>query len=211
MIELLRAVKRRLTLVKEFDDVPITIATHARFNKLVEGKPEVIISPTTILHEYEARDIVRENLTVSVAVAEYFADKFDDDDVYNILAYVPTIERAFLGVDLKAGDALYRWTSSNALATPFNETVKDIPGGVLDVEAADAEYVYQVPVLLTYTRYLKATKNPSVTIHDLPSLRSDAPDSIVADDALRLSFAIVTDDGVDATASLYADGVLSFA
>lgn len=212
MKDLLRAVKNRLTLVKEFDGVPISVQATARFDDLVEGKPEVIISPATVLYDYDSRDVVKETSTVSVAIAVYFADNFNEGAAYNLLELAPAVERAFLGVDLPVGDdTLYRWVSSNTLATPFNNVIKDIPGGVLDANAADEAYTFQVPVLLTYSRFLKMNQLPSVTLRDLPSVRGQAPDEIVADETLRLTLTVTTEDNIDATAELYTAGVLSFA
>lgn len=212
MKDLLRAVKNRLTLVKEFDGVRITIQPSARFDALVEGEPEVDITPSTVLYDCEARDVVKETSTVSVAIAVYFADNFNEGTAYNLLELAPAVERAFLGVDLRVGDdTLYRWVSSNTLATPFNNVIKDIPGGVLDANAADEAYTFQVVVLLTYSRYLKMNQLPSVTLRDLPSRVKESPEAIVADETLRLTLTVTTEDKIDATAELYTAGVLSFA
>ena len=200
--DLLRAVQERLALVKEFDRVRIRISTNARFDKLVEGKPEVVVHPISRTQVYDARDVVKETTVVSVAIAEYFGDKFDELEAYNLLDLAPAVEAAFLGVDLATKDnELYRWESSQTLATPFNNVIKDIPGGSLDVEAADEAYIFQVPVLITYARYLKTTKLPSLILRDAPN---DVFYRVYAPDELRLSLNVINDTGADVTWNMYA-------
>ena len=200
--DLLRAVQDRLALVKEFDRVRIRISTNARFDELVEGKPEVVVHPISRTQVYEARDVVKETTVVSVAIAEYFGDKFDELEAYNLLDLAPAVEAAFLGVDLPTKDKeLYRWESSQTLATPFNNVIKDIPGGSLDVEAADEAYIFQVPVLITYARYLKTAKLPSLILRDAPN---DVLYRVYAPDELRLSLNILNERGADLTANMYA-------
>lgn len=209
MKELLRAIKNRLTLVKEFDGVPISVQATARFDDLVEGKPEVIISPATVLYDYDTRDTIKETTTVSVSLAVYFADNFDEGFANDLLALAPTIEAAFLGVDLPTRDgSLYRWQEGNTLATPFNNVIKDIPGGVLDANAADQAYTFQVPVLLTYARFLKMIQLPSVTLRDLPS--GTVAFKIYAPDDMRLSLNVFDSEGDDVTTWLYQMKALKF-
>lgn len=205
---LLRAVQERLSLVKEFNRVPIRVSTNARFDKLVEGKPEVVVHPISRTQVYETRDVVKETTVVSVAIAEYFGDKFDELEAYNLLDLAPSVENAFLGVDLAIKDEeLYRWESSQTLATPFNNVIKDIPGGSLDVEAADEAYIFQVPVLITYARYLKTTKLPSLILRDAPN---DVFYKIYAPDELRLSLNILNERGADLTLNMYQLRMLVF-
>lgn len=206
--DLLRAVQERLSLVKEFDRVPIRVSTNARFDKLVEGKPEVAVHPISRTQVYETRDVVKETTVVSVAIAEYFGDKFDELEAYNLLDLAPAVEAAFLGVDLPIKDEeLYRWESSQTLATPFNNVIKDIPGGSLDVDAADEAYIFQVPVLITYARYLKTAKLPTLALRDMPN---DIPRAIYAPDELRLSLTVAGELGTDLTSYLYKLGLLVF-
>lgn len=206
--DLLRAVQERLVLVKEFDRVPIRVSTNARFDKLVEGRPEVVVHPISRTQVYETRDVVKETTVVSVAIAEYFGDKFDELEAYNLLNLAPAVEAAFLGVDLATKDEeLYRWESSQTLATPFNNVIKDIPGGTLDVDAADEAYIFQVPVLITYARYLKTVKLPSLILRDAPN---DVLYTVYAPDEMRLSLNIAGQLGTDLTLYLYKLGLLVF-
>lgn len=206
--DLLRAVQERLALIKEFDRVRIRISTNARFDELVEGKPEVVVHPISRTQVYEARDVVKETTVVSVAIAEYFGDKFNELEAYNLLDLAPAVEAAFLGVDLPTmGNELYRWESSQTLATPFNNVIKDIPGGSLDVDAADEAYIFQVPVLITYARYLKTAKLPSLILRDAPN---DVFYRIYAPDEMRLSLNVINDTGADITAQHYMLRILVF-
>lgn len=206
--DLLRAVQERLALVKEFDRVPIRVSTNARFDRLVEGKPEVVVHPISRTQVYETRDVVKETTVVSVAIAEYFGDKFDELEAYNLLDLAPAVEAAFLGVDLPTkGNELYRWESSQTLATPFNNVIKDIPGGSLDVDAADEAYIFQVPVLITYARYLKTTKLPSLILRDAPN---DVLYRVYAPDEMRLTLNILNERGADLTAQHYMLRILVF-
>ena len=192
--------------MKELDGVDIRIASNARFDYLVEGQLNAVVAPIAVEYDREARDIVKETTTVTLSVAEYFADKFGEDDVYGVLKIIPAIEQAFIGVDLPVGDALFRWDASYALGVPFANMVKDYPGGLLDVGAADNEYVYQAPVVLRYVRHLKADAIAPITLRQY----SGEADEIAAPDMLRFSLKIFDTDGEDATAALYQEGTLVF-
>lgn len=203
---LLKAVRDRASFVKELEGVEIKIASNARFDSLVEGQLNAAVAPIAIEYDREARDIVKETTTVSLSVAEYFADKFDEDDVYGLLKIVPAIEQAFIGVDLHVGDALFRWDTSYALGVPFANMVKDYPGGLLDVGAADNEYVYQAPVVLRYVRHLKVDAIAPIALRDYPG----EADEIAAPDLLRFSLKVFDTDGEDMTSELYQEGTLVF-
>ena len=203
---LLKAVRDRASFVKELEGVEIKIASNARFDSLVEGQLNAAVAPIAIEYDREARDIVKETTTVSLSVAEYFADKFDEDDVYGLLKIVPAIEQAFIGVDLRVGDALFRWDTSYALGVPFANMVKDYPGGLLDVGAADNEYVYQAPVVLRYVRHLKVGAVAPITLRQY----SGDAEEIAAPDLLRFSIKVFDTDGEDVTAGLYQEGTLTF-
>lgn len=203
---LLKAVRDRASFVKELEGVEIKIASNARFDSLVEGRLNAAVAPIAIEYDREARDIVKETTTVSLSVAEYFADKFGEDDVYGLLKIVPAIEQAFIGVDLRVGDALFRWDTSYALGVPFANMVKDYPGGLLDVGAADNEYVYQAPVVLRYVRHLKTSEVAPVALRDYPG----EAEEIAAPDLLRFSIKVFDTDGEDMTTGLYQEGTLTF-
>lgn len=203
---LLKAVRDRASFVKELDGVDIRIATNARFDSLVEGKLNAVVAPIAVEYDYETRDIVKETTTVSLCFAEYFADKFGEEDVYGILKIIPAVEQAFIGIDLQVGDGLYRWDTSYALGVPFANMVKDYPGGLFDVGAADNEYVYQAPVVLRYVRHLKVGVVGQIVVADYPG---DA-EGIYAPDELRLALKIFDDEGDDVTTALYQDGELIF-
>lgn len=205
---LLKEIKERAAMIPALQDAEIRIAPNPRFDGLVEGKLNVVVTPFSVHYEYDARDVVKETTVVAIAVAEYFADKFDDDDVYGLLKIIPEIEQAFSGLDIKIGSALYRWESIIAQGQPRNDTLKDVEGGILDVDAADNAYIYQAPMYIGYARYLKSDRPRSVTL--VAPVNEPAPEEIVAPESMRMSLRVYQ-GGEDITTKIYRAGILRFA
>ena len=205
--QLLQAIRDRVLLVQSLSNATVRIAPNPRFDNLVEGRLNVVVAPIAILYDFETRDVVKETTTVTVAVAEYFADKFDDADTLGLLDVVPAIEQAFIGGDIAVSGATYRFESIQALAEPSNDTMKDVPGGILDVSAADNAYIYQAPVYITYARYLRGPVRTPIILRDLDA--AAAPTRIDAPDELRLRLQIY-DGERNITTTLYQQGTLCF-
>lgn len=201
--ELLEKVRNRVAMIRALDGAAFAIAPNARFDLLVEGKINVVVFPASVVYEETTRDVVKEITTVAVAVAVYFADKFSE---YDLLEIVPQIEHALLQFDPDVSDGLYLWESAQALGQPMNSAIKDTPGGLLDVGAADQEYVYQVPVYVSFARYFKKNAATDITLY---SGEAPEPATILADESLRLRLHIV-DHGHDVTAKMKMKGTLSF-
>ncbi len=190
-------------MIRALDGAAFAIAPNARFDSLVEGKINVVVFPASVVYEETARDVVKEITTVAVAVAVYFADKFSE---YDLLEIVPQIEHALLQFDPDVSDGLYRWEFAQALGQPMNSAIKDTPGGLLDVGAADQEYVYQVPVYVSFARYFKKDAATDITLY---SGNTSEPATILADESLRLRLHII-DHGHDVTAKMKIKWTLSF-
>lgn len=203
---LLKAIKNRCAFIPELDGVEIQVAMNARFDSLVEGKLNACVAPIAVEYDYATRDIVRETTTVALCVAEYFADKFDENDVYGLLKVIPAINQAFFGVNLPVPNGLYKWDTTYALGVPFNNMVKDVPGGLLDVGAADNEYVYQAPIVMRYVRDLGYSKSTVIRLHDYTDDVSD----IRSAEKLRMSLYIYDQEDAEVTAELYQSGILQF-
>ena len=203
---LLKAIKDRCAFIPELDGVEIQVAMNARFDSLVEGKLNACVAPIAVEYDYATRDIVRETTTVALCVAEYFADKFDENDVYGLLKVIPAINQAFFGVNLPVPNGLYKWDTTYALGVPFNNMVKDVPGGLLDVGAADNEYVYQAPIVMRYVRDLGYSKSTVIRLHDYTDDVSD----IRSAEKLRMSLYIYDQEDAEVTAELYKSGLLQF-
>lgn len=203
---LLKAIKDRCAFIPELDGVDVQVAMNARFDSLVEGKLNACVAPIAVEYDYATRDIVRETTTVALCVAEYFADKFDENDVYGLLKVIPAINQAFFGVNLPVPNGLYKWDTTYALGVPFNNMVKDVPGGLLDVGAADNEYVYQAPIVMRYVRDLGYSKSTVIRLHDYTDDVSD----IRSAEKLRMSLYIYDQEDAEVTAELYQSGILQF-
>ena len=203
---LLKAIKDRCAFIPDLDGVEIQVAMNARFDSLVEGKLNACVAPIAVEYDYATRDIVRETTTVALCVAEYFADKFDENDVYGLLKVIPAINQAFFGVNLPVPNGLYKWDTTYALGVPFNNMVKDVPGGLLDVGAADNEYVYQAPIVMRYVRDLGYSKSTVIRLHDYTDDVSD----IRSAEKLRMSLYIYDQEDAEVTAELYKSGLLQF-
>ena len=204
---LLKAIKDRCAFIQELDGVDVQVAMNARFDSLVEGKLNACVAPIAVEYDYATRDIVRETTTVALCVAEYFADKFDENDVYGLLKVIPAINQAFFGVNLPVPNGLYKWDTTYALGVPFNNMIKDVPGGLLDVGAADNEYVYQAPIVMRYVRDL-GYKRPRLVSLVAPE-NTPEPEAIVAPEYMKMSLYIYQ-GGEEITARLYKCGLLQF-
>lgn len=172
IVDLLNVIRDHVAALPSLAGADVVVASNPRFDTLVEDKISVVVSPVSVTSVYDARDVVKETTTICVAVAEYFADKFDDK-AEGLLQLLPEIEQSFIGQDVLINETLYRWETTQSLGEPDTNRLKDVPGGLFDVDAIDNAFVYQAPVYTSYVRYLRPTRGVIVASTEEPSAEDE--------------------------------------
>lgn len=155
LIDLLNAIKTRLESLDEFQGADVSVAISPRFEAQTEGRLSLIVAPVAVRYERETRDVVKETTIINVALAQYFADSFDEHDENDLLKLTTNVETALMMQDYHLPGADYRWETSYASGDPFTDTRHQVVGGIFDIQAADNAFTLQAPVVVQFIRMLK--------------------------------------------------------
>lgn len=155
--ELAAAIAARLGQIEGLGGASITYDLTPRY-KPAAGVVSVFVTPASQTFNRDARDVLAETTAMQITLAAYTAGEWGEIDPDAILALVPEITLSLLYEDFSVDGRLYHLQDVTSSGAAFVDSAAAVDGGLFDSDALGDAYIFQVPLLLTFQRFLKMTR-----------------------------------------------------